>query len=324
MVTVVRLEQHGSPNVMHIQEVATVTPGAGEAWVEQTAIGVNYLDVMQRSGAVNLPLPAGLGLEGAGHVTAIGDGVSHVQVGDRIAYASGPLGAYASGRLYPAERLVKLPDDLSCEDAAAILFKGVTAQYLLKSTYPVGPGTTILLYGVAGGVGAIMAQWAKQLGAFVIGVVSKVASVPRAESLGCDAVLVFNPTTLASEVCRITHGRMVDVVYDPIGRISFEASLDSLRPRGLMVSFGASSGVPTAVELATLNSKGSLFLTRPSLAAHTANVAEYQQRAQDVLNAASNGVITPHIWGRYALADVATAHADLEAGRTAGSIILQP
>ncbi|MFT0532081.1 quinone oxidoreductase family protein [Castellaniella hirudinis] len=265
-----------------------------------------------------------LGLEGAGRVTAVGAGVNHVQAGDRVAYATGPLGAYASGRLYPAERLVKLPDDLSCEDAAAILFKGITAQYLLKSTYSVGLGTSILLYGVAGGVGAIMAQWAKQLGAFVIGVVSKAASVPKAESLGCDAVMVFNPDKLASEVGRITHGRMVDVVYDPIGRISFEASLGSLRPRGLMVSFGASSGVPAAVELATLNAKGSLFLTRPSLAAHTASVVEYQQRAQDVLHAVSSGVITPHIWGRYALSDAVTAHADLESGRTSGSIILRP
>lgn len=324
MVTVVRFERSGDPAVLHLQQISPAHPGVGEVWIEQTAIGVNYLDVMQRTGAVKVPLPSGLGLEGAGRVTAIGEGVSHVQVGDRVAYATGPLGAYASGRLYPAERLVKLPDDLSCEDAAAILFKGITAQYLLKSTYPVGPGTRILLYGVAGGVGAIMAQWAKQLGAFVIGVVSKAASVPKAEMLGCDAVLVFDPATLAAEVGRITHGRMVDVVYDPIGRISFEASLDSLRPRGLMVSFGASSGVPAAVELATLNSKGSLFLTRPSLAAHTTNVAEYQARAQDVLAAVSRRVITPHIWGRYALADVTTAHADLEAGRASGSIILQP
>ncbi|SCK21999.1 quinone oxidoreductase [Vogesella sp. LIG4] len=324
MVAVIRLEQHGSPDVLQIQEANPATPGAGEVWIEQAAIGVNYLDVMQRNGSVPIPLPSGLGLEGAGHVTAVGAGVSNVQPGDRVAYATGPLGAYASGRIYPAERLVKLPDNLSCEDAAAILFKGITAQYLLTSTYPVGPGTSILLYGVAGGVGAIMAQWARQLGACVIGVVSKAASVAKAEALGCDAVLVFDPATLAAEVGRITHGRMVDVVYDPIGRISFEASLNSLCPRGLMVSFGASSGVPAAVELATLNAKGSLFLTRPSLAAHTANVAEYQQRAQDVLNAVSSGVITPHIWGRYALADVATAHADLEAGRASGSIILQP
>jgi NADPH2:quinone reductase len=324
MVAVVRLEQYGPPSVLYIQELAPVSPGVGEVWVEHTAIGVNYLDVMQRAGAVKLPLPSGLGQEGAGHVTAVGEGVSHIRVGDRVAYAAGPLGAYATGRSYPAERLVKLPDDVSCDIAAASLFKGMTAQYLLKSTYPVAPGSCILLYGVAGGVGAIMAQWAKQLGAFVIGVVSKAASVPTAEAVGCDAVLVFNPATLAADVAHVTHGNMVDVVYDPIGRLTFAASLDCLRPRGLMVSFGASSGVPDPVELATLNAKGALFLTRPSLAAHTASVAEYQQRAQDVLNALGQGLITPQIRGRYALADVANAHADLESGRVSGSIILQP
>lgn len=324
MVAVVRFQQFGTPEVLQIEQAAMTTPGPGEAWVEQAAIGLNYLDVMQRNGVVKVPLPSGLGLEGAGQVTAVGDGVSNVRVGDRVAYANGPLGAYASGRLYPAERLVKLPDSLSCEDAAAVMFKGLTAQYLLKSTYPVGSGTTMLLYGVAGGLGALMAQWAKQLGAFVIGVVSRAASVPRAEALGCDAVLVFDPATLAAEVGRITGGGKVDVVYDPIGRLSFEASLDSLRPRGVMVSFGASSGVPAAVELATLNAKGSLFLTRPSLAAHTATVAEYQERAQDVLAAIDSGIITPDIWGRYALADVASAHADLESGRSSGAIILRP
>jgi NADPH2:quinone reductase len=169
-----------------------------------------------------------------------------------------------------------------------------------------------------------MAQWAKHLGAFIIGVVSKAASVQKAEALGCDAVLVFDPSTLAADVTRITDGKKADVVYDPIGRISFESSLDSLRPRGLMVSFGASSGAPSAVEIATLNAKGSLFLTRPSLAAHTATVSEYQERAQDVLAAIAAGVITPHIWGRYSLADAATAHADLESGRSSGAIILKP
>lgn len=324
MVAVVRLDRCGGPDVLHIHETCPADPGASEVWIEHAAIGVNYLDVMQRSGAVKIPLPSGLGLEGAGRVTAIGEGVSNVRVGDRVAYATGPMGSYASVRLYPAERLIKLPDGLSYEDAGAIMFKGITAQYLLKSTYPVDPNTTVLLYGVTGGVGAIMAQWAKHLGAFVIGVVSKAASVPETESLGCDTVLVFDPATLAAEVGRVTHGRMADVVYDPIGRLSFEASLDSLRPRGLMVSFGASSGTPDAVELATLNAKGSLFLTRPSLSAHTANVAEYQARAQEVLAAVTSGVITPRIRRHYALSDVAAAHADIEAGRASGSIILQP
>ncbi|WP_095153561.1 quinone oxidoreductase [Pseudomonas sp. Irchel 3E13] len=324
MVAAIRINQTGGPEVLELRTVDGAAPGPGEVWLEQDAIGVNFLDVTQRKGAAPLPLPGGLGLEGAGRVVRVGAGVSNVAEGDRVAYATGPLGAYASARLFPAERLVKLPDSLSSEDAAAVLFKGITAQYLLKSTYPVGPGTTLLLYGVAGGLGSIMAQWAKHLGAFVIGVVSRPSSVDKARTLGCDEVLVFDPATLAAEVARITDGKKVDVVYDPIGRVSFEASLDSLRPRGLMVPFGASSGAPAPVEMATLNSKGSLFITRPSLAAHTATHAEYQERAADVLAAVSAGIITPRIWGRYALADAARAHADLENGRSSGAIILTP
>lgn len=324
MVSVVRIDQPGGPEVLRLESMPSSQPGPGEAWIEQVAIGVNYLDVMQRKGTVPVPLPSGLGLEGAGRVTAIGPGVTNIRVGDRVAYATGPIGAYASARLYPAERLIGIPDFVSFDDAAAVIFKGITAQYLLKTTYPVGPGTIMVLYGVAGGLGEIMAQWAKNLGAYVIGVVSKATSVPKAEALGCDAVLVFNPTTLAADVAHITGGKKAHVVYDPIGRISFEASLDSLRPRGLMVSFGASSGAPSAIEVATLNAKGSLFLTRPSLAAHTATSAEYQERAQDVLAAISAGVITPRIWASYPLASAATAHADLEAGRSSGAIILKP
>ncbi|WP_110973168.1 quinone oxidoreductase family protein [Pseudomonas huaxiensis] len=324
MVAAIRINQTGGPEVLEFRTVDEAAPGPGEVWLEQDAIGVNFLDVTQRKGAAPLPLPGGLGLEGAGRVVRVGAGVSNVVEGDRVAYATGPLGAYASARLFPAERLVKLPDSLSSEDAAAVLFKGITAQYLLKSTYPVGPGTTLLLYGVAGGLGSIMAQWAKHLGAFVIGVVSRPSSVDKARALGCDEVLVFDPATLAAEVARITDGKKVDVVYDPIGRVSFDASLDSLRLRGLMVSFGASSGAPAALEMATLNGKGSLFITRPSLAAHTATHAEYQERAADVLAAVSAGIITPQIWGRYALADAARAHADLESGRSSGAIILTP
>ncbi|WP_367375084.1 quinone oxidoreductase [Pseudomonas lini] len=324
MVSVVRIAHTGAPEVMTIEQVSTREPGPGEVWLEQEAIGVNFLDVSQRKGAVPLPLPSGLGLEGAGRVAAIGAGVNNVKVGDRVAYATGPVGAYASARLFPAERLVPIPDALTAEEAAAVLFKGLTAQYLLKTTYPVGPGTILVLYGVAGGLGQIMARWAKHLGAFVIGIVSRAESVETAKALGCDAVLVFNAQTLAADVAEITHGKKADVVYDPIGRVSFEASLDCLRPRGLMVSFGASSGAPTAVEVATLNAKGSLFLTRPSLAAHTTDIAEYRQRAEDVLAAVEAGIIKPGIWGRYALADVAQAHADLEGGQSRGAIVLKP
>jgi len=324
MAEVIRFNQPGEPAVLSLEPLGPLTPGAGEVLLKQDAIGVNYLDVTQRNGAVKVALPSGLGLEGAGVVVSIGAHVTNVRPGDRVAYATGPLGGDATHRIYPAQRLVKLGQGVTAEQAAAVMFKGITAQYLLKSTYPVGPGTTMLLYGVAGGLGQIMVQWAKHLGAFVIGVVSKAESIERARSAGCDHVLVFNPHTLASQVSQITQGRKVDVVYDPIGRISFEASLDSLRPRGLMVSFGASSGVPPAVELSVLNTKGSLFLTRPSIAAHTLSVEEYQERAADVLAAVEAGIISPRIWKTYPLADAALAHEALESGMSSGAIILKP
>lgn len=324
MAIAIHFDQPGKPSVLHAEPVNEQMPGNGQVWLKQEAIGVNYLDVTQRNGAVKINLPSGLGLEGAGVVASIGTNVTNVRPGDRVAYATGPLGSYTTARLYPAERLVKLPEGVTFEQAAAVLFKGITAQYLLKSTYPVGPGTIMVLYGVAGGLGQIMGQWAKHLGAFVIGVVSKPESIERAKMVGCDEVLVFDPTTLAKDVAEITQGRMVDVVYDPIGRISFEASLDSLRPRGLLVSFGASSGAPTPVELSTLNAKGSLFLTRPSIAAHTSSVAEYQERAADVLAAIEEGIIVPRVWNTYPLADAALAHEALESGKSSGAIILTP
>lgn len=309
---------------MVLEEAAPQVPGAGQVWLEQAAIGVNPLDVSQRKGAVAVPFPCGLGLEGAGRVVAIGPGVANVAVGDRVGYATGPLGAYASARLYPAERLVKLPEALGIDEAAAVLFKGITAQYLLKTTYPVGPDSRVLIYGAGGALGQLMCAWARHLGAFVMGVVSQPASVERARAAGCDAVWVFDPAALPAQVLEATQGRKADVVYDPIGRATLEASLDCLRPRGLLVSFGATSGVPAPIEVGTLNAKGSLFLTRPSLAAHTATAAEYQERAQDVLRAVAAGIIAPRIWRRYALADVAAAHADLEQGRSQGAIILIP
>jgi NADPH2:quinone reductase len=323
MINNVRIHDVGGPQVLSLEQTTTQPPGAGEVWLEQVAIGVNPLDLSQRSGAVRMALPSALGLEGAGRVAAIGAGVSEVAVGDRVAYATGPLGAYASGRLYPANRLVRIPDELGFAEAAAVMFKGITAQYLLKTTYPVGPGTRVLLYGAAGALGQIMVSWAKHLGAFVIGVVSKAQSIERARAAGCDEVLVFDATTLADQVAQLTQGEKVDVVYDPIGRATFEASLDSLRPRGLLVSFGMASGPVPAMEISVLNAKGSLFLTRPSLAAHTATVDEYQARAREVLQAFAAGIIQPRIWRRYPLADVALAHADLESGRSQGAIVLE-
>lgn len=324
MALAIRIHSTGAPDVMQMQEVPLSSPGPGEVLLAQTAIGVNPLDVSQRKGAVTVALPSGLGLEGAGTVTAIGAAVTGLQVGDRVGYATGPLGAYASARLFPADRLVKLPDAIGDDAAAAVLFKGITAQYLLKATGQVRQGSRVLIYGAAGALGQLMCAWAKHLGAHVLGVVSKAASVERARAAGCDEVFVFDEATLAAQVAQATQGQMVDVVYDSIGKATFLASLDCLRPRGLMVSLGATSGLPPAVEVGMLNAKGSLFLTRPSLAAHTATAEEYQSRAHDVLSAVSNGILTPRIWKSYALAEVAQAHADLEQGRSQGAIILKP
>lgn len=318
------LQQTGGVEVLQLQDTPVQQPGPGEVWLEQSAIGVNPLDVLQRKGGAALPLPCGLGLEGAGRVSAVGAGVTSVQAGDRVGYATGPVGGYASGRLFPAERLVKLPDGVSDEQAAAVLFKGITAQYLLTSTYPVGPGTRVLIYGAAGALGQLMVPWAKHLGASVIGVVSRPQSVARAQAAGCDHVLVFDAVTLAAQVRELTAGQGVDVVYDSVGRVSLEASLDSLRPRGLLVSFGGTSGAPAAIAMATLNAKGSLFVTRPSLAAHTRTPEEYQARASEVLAALGAGIIQARIWRSYPLADAARAHEDLEQGRTEGALILTP
>lgn len=322
MATRIILNSTGAADLMQLEHVAAQSPGPGQVWLEQTAMGVNPLDVLQRKGGAALALPSGLGLEGAGRVSAIGDGVHNVQVGDRVAYAMGPVGAYASGRLFPAERLVPLPPQLEDEAAAAVLFKGITAQYLLKTTYAVGPGTQVLLYGAAGALGQLMVPWARHLGATVIGVVSRLHSVERARAAGCQHVLVFDAETLASQVRELTQGQGVDVVYDCVGKVSLEASLGSLRVRGLLVSFGGTSGAPPAIEVATLNANGSLYLTRPSLAAHTRTVKEYQQRAADVLAAVAEGIVQPRVWRCFPLAEAAKAHEYLEQGRSEGALVL--
>lgn len=324
MAFAIKLTSTGGPDVLVREQFLPGVPGPDEAWVEHEAIGVNYLDVMQRKGTAPLALPSGIGLEGAGRVTAIGANVTNIAVNDRVAYFLGPIGSYATGRLYPANRLVKLPDAISFDDAAAILFKGTTAQYLLHATYPVKPGTTVLLYSAAGALGQILVPWAKHLGAIVIGVVSKAESIDRARSIGCDEVFVWGECDLPAEVARVTNGKKADVVYDGVGKDTLTASLDSLAPRGLLASIGASSGQPAAVEITTLNAKGSLFLTRPSLAAYTSNLVEYHERARDVLAAAEKGIIKPSIWKTFALADARDAHAALEQGKSAGAILLKP
>lgn len=324
MATTIRLERTGGPDVLVAATVHDAEPGPGEAWVQQEAIGVNFLDVTQRNGAVPIPLPSGLGLEAAGKVVAVGPGVTNVVPGDRVAYILGPIGSYASARAYPADRLIRVPDAVSLDDAATVLFKGTTAHYLLHSTYPVGRGTVVLLYGAAGALGQLMVPWAKHLGAFVIGVVSKAASVTLAEAAGCDAVIVWGSGDLAAQVATMSEGRKADVVFDGIGKATFMASLDSLRPRGTMVSIGASSGAPDPIAVGTLNAKGSLYLTRPGLAAHATELGEYHQRAAAVFGAVTAGVLKPKAWNTFALADASQAHAALEGGKSAGAILLKP
>lgn len=324
MTVAIRLKQTGGPDVLTVEPTVEVQPGTGEIWLEQEAIGVNYLDVTQRNGAVSIPLPSGLGLEGAGRVVAIGAGVANVAVGDRVAYMLGPIGSYASGRLYPADRLVRLPDEISNDTGATVLFKGITAHYLLHSTYAVRSGSVVLLYGAAGALGQLMASWAKAMGAFVIGVVSKKSSVKRAEAAGCDAVLVWGANDLPSAVASLTNGQKADVVYDGIGRPTFTASLDSLRTRGMMVSIGASGGAPDPVAVATLNTKGSLFLTRTGLAAHATDLTEYHRRAEAVFDAVISGVIKPTASKVFPLQDAAAAHAALEDGTAGGAVLLKP
>lgn len=324
MADVMSFESFGGAEQLRLNDIPVGEPAEGQVRLRQFAVGVNPLDISQRRGEVKIPLPSGIGLEGAGVVEAVGRNVTNVQVGDRVAYATGPIGSYAAVRLYPAERLIKLPSDMSFEAAASILFKGITAQYLLKTTYPVTRGTNVLLYGAAGGVGQVMASWARHLGANVIGVVSKELSVERARAAGCNHVFVFDSETLVANVLDATGGKKVDVVYDPIGKQTFDTSLDCLRTRGLMVSYGISSGVPDPVAVGTLNAKGSLYLTRPSLMAHTATVEAYQERAADVLDAIAKGIIKANVSKTYTLKEAAKAQQDIENGQSKGSVVLLP
>lgn len=320
----IRFTEIGGPDVLHATEVDAVAPGSNDVVIEHEAIGVNYLDITQRNGAVKVPLPSGLGLEAAGVVSAVGSSVTDLKVGDRAAYILGPLGAYSESRTISADRVIPLPRGVTSDVAATVLFKGMTAQYLLKSTYQVKQGTVVLLYGVGGALGQIMAPWAKHLGATVIGVVSKASSVDRARALGCDEVLVWGEGDLAEKVTAVTSGHKADVVYDGVGKLTFEASINSLRRRGLMVSFGASTGAPPPVDVGTLNAKGSLYLTRPGLAAHATDVNEYRERAADVLDAASEGIFSTDFWREFPLNEAGAAHAAIESGKSRGPVILRP
>ena len=312
MVKAIRITETGGPEVLKLVDVDLADPGAGEVQVQHTAIGLNYIDTYFRSGLYPAPIPCGLGLEAAGVVTKVGDGVTALKTGDRVAYGSGPLGAYSEAQNAPANRLVKVPDGVSDKDAAAMMLKGMTAHYLLRRTYEVKAGDTILFHAAAGGVGLIACQWAKHLGATVIGTVGSEEKAALAKQAGADHTILYRDEDVPARVREITGGKMVPVVYDGVGKDTFEMSLNCLAPLGLLASFGNASGPVPPFDLSILNLKGSLFVTRPSLAAYTASDEDLAMTAADLFEVMAKGAVKADVRQEYALADAAQAHKDLE------------
>ena len=324
MAKAIRISQTGGADVLSFEDVEVPAPGKGEAAIRQSAIGVNFLDVYHRTGLYPQPLPFTVGSEGAGVVTAIGEGVTEIAVGDRVAYAGGPLGAYATERVLPADRLVKIPAGVSDEIAAAAMLKGMTAQYLLRRTFRVGPEHVILFHAAAGGVGQIACQWAAHLGATVIGTAGGPEKVALAKTKGCAHVIDYRTESFVDRVREITGGKGVDVVYDSVGRDAFPGSLDCLKQRGMWVSFGQSSGPIEPFPIAMLGQKGSLFATRASLFHYIATRPELLATAEDLFDVIASGVVSIDIGQRFPLAEAAEAHRALEGRATTGSTILIP
>lgn len=325
MIKTVRIHEHGGPEMLVYEELAIGKPGTGQVRIRQLAIGLNFIDVYHRTGLYPVPqLPCTLGMEGAGVVESVGDEVSEIQVGDRVAYAGMPVGAYASERVMHASMLVKLPDTISEEQAAAMMLQGMTAQYLIRSTYRVKRGETILLHAAAGGVGLILCQWAKALGVTVIGTVGSEEKAVLARAHGCEHTILYKDEKFAERVREITNGKGVPVVYDSIGKDTFEGSLDCLSPRGVMVSFGSASGPVPAFEPAILAQKGSLYLTRPLLMTYTATRQELLASAGELFDVVARGSVKIEINQRYLLSEAVQAHSDLEARKTTGSTVLIP
>ena len=319
----IRFEQVGGPEVLQFIDVELPAPGRGIARVKHTAVGVNFIDTYHRTGLYKLPLPSGLGSEAAGVVEAVGEGVSNVKPGDRVAYA-GATGAYAEANNVPADRLVKIPAGVSDETAAAAMLKGMTAQYLLKRTYPVKRGETILFHAAAGGVGLIAGQWAKHLGATVIGTVGSDEKVALAKENGSAHVLNTRKEDWVKRVREITGGVGVPVVYDSIGKDTFMGSLDCLQVRGMMVSFGNASGAVPPFEAGILSAKGSLYLTRPTLMSYTRNAKELQETADDLFAVIASGAVKIAIHQRFKLSEARKAHEALHSRNTTGATILIP
>lgn len=321
----IRIHHTGGPEQMRWEAVEVGTPGPGEALIRHRAVGVNYIDVYHRTGLYPLPaLPAVIGMEAAGVVEAVGADVVEVKTGDRVAYAGVPLGAYAEQRLIPAHRLVPLPHDVSDTQAAGMMLKGMTAQYLLRRTTRVRAGDTVLIHAAAGGVGLLLCQWARHLGAIVIGTVGSDAKAELARAHGCTHPIVYTREDFVARVRNLTAGTGVSVVYDSVGADTFLASLDCLRPMGMMVSFGQSSGRVAPLDTNLLAAKGSLFLTRPSLLTYTAQRADLMASAAELFQVVREGAVTVDVRHTYPLAEAAQAHTELEGRRTSGSIVLLP
>lgn len=325
MAKAIRIHKYGGPEVLQYESVDVGQPGPDEVRLRQTAVGLNFIDVYHRTGLYPLPkLPGSLGLEAAGVVEAIGSEVDSLKIGDRVAYAGGPIGAYSSERLMPAERLIKIPDSISDIEAASMMLQGMTAQYLIRQIYPVKAGDTILLQAAAGGVGLILCQWAHSLGVEVIGTVGSEEKAELARAHGCAHTILYQRETVSERVRELTDGKGVPVVFDSIGQATFMDSLDCLQPRGLMVSYGNASGAVEAIEPALLAQKGSLFLTRPILMHYTASREDLVNTASDLIDVVSSGAVKLNVNQQYPLADAAQAQTDLENRKTTGSTVLIP
>jgi NADPH2:quinone reductase len=323
MTKAIRMHETGGPEVLKWESVPKPEPGPAEALIKHEAVGLNYIDVYFRTGLYKAALPATPGMEGAGTVLAVGANVTDLQPGDRIAYAGGPIGAYATERVIPADRLVKLPDAIDFKTGAAMMLQGMTAQYLLRRTFKVQKGQPILVHAAAGGVGLILCQWANYLGATVIGVVSTDEKAELAKQHGAHHTIIGH-ANLAAEVKKITNGAMVPVVYDSVGKDTFMASIDSLAPLGYMVSYGNASGPVPPVDISMLGAKGSLFLTRPSLASYTASHGDLLASANDLFEVVISGAVKIRVNQTFPLAEAAAAHTALEARKTTGSTVLVP
>ena len=324
MIRAIRFSETGGPDVLRMENVVVPPPGPGEVRIRHTAVGLNYIDTYQRSGLYPVPMPSGIGLEAAGVVEDLGQGVTGLKVGDRVAYGTGTPGAYSEARNFPSNRLAKIPDAISDETAAGMMLKGMTVRYLLRATFVVKPGDTILMHAAAGGVGLLLTQWAKALGARVIGTVGSDAKMDIARAHGCDVVINNATEDVVKRVREETNGKGVPVVYDGVGQATLMTSLDCLQPRGLMVSFGNASGPVKGFDLGMLAARGSLYVTRPTLYSYTSTDEDFRATVQDLVDVVASGNVKVPVNQRYALADAAQAHRDLEARKTTGTTVLLP